>query len=96
MDGPVVLAGLNPGGDALGRTLYPQAKTHRRPHNYIVDGPTLQGNPDQPESMLVADNEREWVFWQGSYRTINQPSNMRFVPLYDVRDEVYTVYFPVK
>lgn len=96
MDGPVVLAGLNPGGDALARTLYPSKRTHSRPHSYIVDGPTLHGDPQKPEEMLVADNEREWVFWQGSYRTANQENNIRLVPLYDIRDEAYTVYFPVR
>ena len=96
MDGPVVLAGLNPGGDALARTLYPVEKTFRRPKNYIIDGPTLTGDPAHPERILAEDNEREWVFWQGSYRTVSQPRNMRFIPLYDVKDEVYTVYFPVE
>lgn len=96
MDGPVVLAGLNPGGDALARTLYPQEKTFRRPRNYIVDGPALFGDPQHPNTFLKPDNEREWVFWQGGYRTTGQPNNVRLIPLYDVRDEVYTVYFPVE
>jgi DUF1680 family protein len=96
MDGPVVLAGLNPGGEALARTLYPVEKTFRRPHNYVVDGPTLTGDAGKPAALLVPDNEREWIFWQGSYRTVGQPNNMRFVPLHEIRDEVYTVYFPVK
>ncbi|RPJ43621.1 MAG: hypothetical protein EHM21_11240, partial [Chloroflexi bacterium] len=96
MDGPVVLAGLNPGGDALARTLYPTEKTFRRPNSYIIDGPTLRGDPARPEEMLKPDNEREWKYWQGSYRTVGQMQNIRFVPLYEIRDEVYTVYFPVE
>jgi uncharacterized protein len=96
MDGPVVLAGLNPGGEALARTLYPTEKPFRRPNQFIVDGPTLVGDAEQPESMLKPDNEREWIFWQGGYRTVGQEKNMRFIPLHEVRDEVFTVYFPVK
>lgn len=35
--------------------------------------------------------------WQQSlYRTINQPENVTFIPLYDVTDEQYTIYFTKK
>ncbi len=35
--------------------------------------------------------------WQQSlYRTINQPENVTFIPLYDVTDEQYTIYFTQK
>lgn len=95
MDGPIVLAGLNPGGAAAARTLYPVEKTHRRPPSYVLDEIALRGDPEQPRTILQPENEREWVFWQGSYRTTGQPRNIRFIPLFEVRDEIYTVYFPV-
>lgn len=56
---------------------------------------TLVGDPTRPESLLVPDNEREWGQWQGGYRTLGQPHNIRFIPLHEVRAERYTVYFPV-
>ena len=56
----------------------------------------LRGDRDDPESLLTPHNEREWAFWRPGYRTHNQPRNVRFIPLYEVRDERYTVYFPVR
>lgn len=96
MDGPVVLAGLNPGGEALTRTLYPAKESYHRPANYVIDGLTLTGDSQHPEAILIPDNEREWVFWQRSYRTTGQDHNIRFVPLFEVQDEIYTVYFPIR
>jgi DUF1680 family protein len=55
----------------------------------------LHGDKDQPGTMLTPDNEREWTMWQPGYRTVGQERGFRFVPLYEVRDEPYTVYFPV-
>ena len=57
---------------------------------------TLYGDVNNPESFMIPDNERLWHFWQANFRTINQPINFRFVPLYNVGHEEYTVYFPVK
>jgi DUF1680 family protein len=57
---------------------------------------TLAGDARSPESILVADNEREWASWLGGYRTVNQARNIRFMPLHAVTDETYTLYFPVK
>ena len=57
---------------------------------------TLLGDRDRPETFLVADNEREWGRWQPTWRTRNQPVNFRFVPLHEVADETYTVYFPCR
>ncbi len=45
---------------------------------------------------MTADNEREWSYWRGDYRTRGQAEDIRFIPLYEVRDEVFTVYFPVQ
>jgi uncharacterized protein len=55
----------------------------------------LVGDVRSPGSMLAADNEREWANWLGGYRTVGQARNFRFVPLYGVTDEAYTLYFPV-
>ena len=95
MDGPVVLAGLNP---------EPNAKPTRREDTsnatfwprYLIRGLTLKGDPEQPTSILISDNEREWTFWHTGYRTHGQDHDIRFIPLYEVRNEFYTVYFPIK
>lgn len=57
---------------------------------------TLYGEKDDPQTMLTPHNEREWSNWMTGYRTRNQPRNIRFVPLYEVADERYSVYFPVR
>jgi DUF1680 family protein len=57
---------------------------------------TLYGNKEKPESILAPDNEREWATWLPGYRTVNQEEDLRFVPLNEIIDETYTVYFPVK
>lgn len=73
----------------------------------FIDGPVvlaglceeeraLYGDEQAPETILVADDERQWDRWMRSYRTRNQERGMKFIPLYDVRDERYTVYFPVR
>ena len=56
---------------------------------------TLVGDPSQPQSLLTPDNEREWTFWQPSYRTRGQARNFRLIPLHEVREQRYTVYFPM-
>lgn len=51
---------------------------------------------DSPESALAYTTEHTYdTFpWQQSvYRTRDQPENFEFVPLYDITDEKYTVYF---
>jgi uncharacterized protein len=57
---------------------------------------TLYGDPGQPATLLTPDNEREWDNWRPGYRAIGQDRGLRFVPLYEVTDERYTVYFPVR
>jgi hypothetical protein len=57
---------------------------------------TLVGSRDAPETMLVPDNEREFAVWHGGWRVRHQAHGLRFVPLHEVRDERYTVYFPVQ
>jgi hypothetical protein len=56
----------------------------------------LIGDKDDPRSLLTPDNEREWTSWMTGYRTHHQSRNIRFLPLYQVLDERYTVYFPVR
>jgi uncharacterized protein len=57
---------------------------------------TLLGDIADPDTMLAPDNEREWQSWKGGWRTIHQSVGWRFKPLYQIGNEVYTVYFPIK
>ena len=57
---------------------------------------TLYGDVGDPASLLVPDNEREWNAWLRGYRVRDQARGLRFKPLYQVVDEPYTVYFPVR
>lgn len=43
----------------------------------------------------MPDNEREWDAWLTGYRTRDQTHHLRFLPLSEIIDERYTVYFPV-
>jgi DUF1680 family protein len=56
----------------------------------------LYGDPSHPESFLTPDNERDWMGWRPGYRARGQPRGLRFIPLHQVRDEAYTVYFPIR
>lgn len=57
----------------------------------------LEGEPERADTILTPHNERHHSFWRdGSYKTINQERNIRFIPLLDVTDETYTVYFPIR
>ncbi|MBN9386756.1 MAG: glycoside hydrolase family 127 protein [Chloroflexi bacterium] len=56
---------------------------------------TLKGDKDHPERLFAPDNERQWAQWLSGYRTVGQPQAIRFKPLYEVVDELYTVYFPI-
>lgn len=91
MDGPVVLAGLNPGGISVAARRRENG-SYTAAMNYRIDGMTLVGDRAQPEALLTPDNEREWYYWRGDFRTRGQSRDIRFIPLYEVRDEVYTVY----
>jgi DUF1680 family protein len=59
-------------------------------------GVTLAGDPGQPDTLLVADDEREWASWLGGFRTVNQNPNLRFVPLNGITDQAYTVYCQIR
>lgn len=56
----------------------------------------LYGDIDNPDTMLTPENERQWCSWQNTYRTTNQPVGFLFKPLYEIGNEIYTVYFQVK
>lgn len=56
----------------------------------------LYGNPDRPETLLAPDRDRNHSWWNpGCYRTVRQDRGFRFVPLHEIKDEAYTVYFPI-
>jgi DUF1680 family protein len=58
---------------------------------------TLVGDPSRPETLLQSDAERHHGWWHtGTYRTRGQERGFRFVPLCEVKDETYCVYFPVR
>lgn len=48
-----------------------------------------------PGELLIHDNEREWGSWKDTFKTVGQEKNIRFIPLYEVGYEPYTVYFPI-
>ncbi|WMJ89860.1 beta-L-arabinofuranosidase domain-containing protein [Anaerocolumna sp. MB42-C2] len=56
---------------------------------------TLYADISHPENILENDNEREWSYWQNTYRTIGQRENIAFVPLNSIGYDPYTVYFPI-
>lgn len=56
----------------------------------------LYGDKDNPDSILIADNEREWGDWKNGYRTYDQERGIRFIPLNEIGYEKYTVYFQIK
>jgi hypothetical protein len=55
----------------------------------------LEGDPAHPESLLTPDHEREWTYWKGGYRLRGQERGLRFMPLHEVVDERFTIYFPL-
>jgi len=60
------------------------------------EGRTLYGDPSCPEAMLIGDAAYDVWRWLPGYTTKDQPANFRLIPLYEVRDERYTVYFPIR
>ncbi|GHU72676.1 hypothetical protein FACS189450_10900 [Spirochaetia bacterium] len=52
-------------------------------------------DPKGPGETLVPDNEREWGSWMNTFKTTGQDKNIRFIPIYAVGYEPYTVYFPI-
>ena len=76
----------------------------------MVDGPIvlaglidrdcgLSGTLSDPKQILLPETPHTYdtyVWLQNTYRTRFQPENFRIVPLYEITDEVYTVYFTVR
>jgi hypothetical protein len=58
--------------------------------------PVLHGDLGRPEALLASADEREWGTWRIRYQTVGQERATTFVPLYEVVDEPYSVYFPVR
>jgi len=83
MEGPVVLAAVL--GDGSKKT---SAET--------LTEKTLYGNKEDPASLLIPDNEREFTRWRSGYRSHGQSQNIRFISLYEIQDECYAVYFPIQ
>lgn len=82
MDGPVVLAGILGDGHGL---IGPET----------LDEKTLYCGNEDPTTILIPDNEREFTRWRIGYRTTGQAQNIRLIPLYEIQDESYQVYFPI-
>jgi uncharacterized protein len=89
MEGPVVLAAVLGDKPAMpGRDFLTGVE------NFTEN--TLYVTGTDPTSALITDNEREFSRWRIGYRTQDQALNFRFIPLYEIRDEVYAVYFPIR
>jgi uncharacterized protein len=56
----------------------------------------LLGDVDDPYTLLAPDDERQWQTWKNGWRTIRQNVGWRFKPIYEIGNEAYTVYFPVR
>jgi hypothetical protein len=82
MEGPVVLAGVLGDGNTQHGT-------------EILTEKTLYRGAGDPTTILIPDNDREFTRWRIGYRTVGQLQNIRFIPLYEIRDECYAVYFPI-
>jgi hypothetical protein len=52
-------------------------------------------DPDHPEGSLAPDDERQWTEWLRGYRTVGQDRSTRLLPVHEVVDQRYSVYFPV-
>lgn len=60
------------------------------------DVDVINGDFDNPSEFLDKVSERTYdtfVWLQNNYRTKGQKKNFKLIPLYDVKDEPYTLYF---
>jgi uncharacterized protein len=60
------------------------------------DERVLTGDIRAPETMLTPDAEREWATWKGGFRTVGLDHGFRFLPLYEICEDSYQVYFPIR
>ena len=59
----------------------------------------LRGDLNDPDSILLPEQSHTYgafVWTQNVYQTRSQKENFRMIPLYEVTDEKYTVYYTVK
>ena len=49
-----------------------------------------------PEQALHRANEREWCYWTQEFLTTTEDAAIRFIPLYDVGYEPYSIYFRIR
>ena len=59
----------------------------------------ISGNAARPTDILAREHDQVYrtVRWtQSHYRTKHQPSLIRFVPLYEIGNDSYTIYFPIR
>lgn len=55
----------------------------------------LRGDPRSPTTLLRPDRERHHSWWNAGYhRTVATDPGIRFMPLFEITDQTYTVYFP--
>jgi DUF1680 family protein len=50
---------------------------------------------EHPEAHLTPDDERQWAEWLRGYRTVGQDRSTRLLPVHEVADQSYSVYFPL-
>lgn len=91
----------------LPKGIYCEALPDRKDTVAFMEGPVvlaglcshermLFGDITHPETILAVEDERMWNSWNNNFKTVNQPVGIKFKPLYEIGDEVYTVYFQVK
>lgn len=59
----------------------------------------IEGNMENLEEILVPQYEHTYKMFpwkQSTYKTRNQTSNIEFIPLYEVTEESYTVYYQIR
>ena len=56
---------------------------------------TLHTGGKKAEELLTHAHEREWGSWKDTFISAAQEEAVSFIPLYDICDERYTVYFRV-
>jgi hypothetical protein len=59
----------------------------------------LKGDANHPSTFLQREMDQQYrtVRWtQSHYRTFGQQKMIRLKPLYEIADEAYTIYFPIK
>lgn len=62
-------------------------------------GLCLKKAGDEPDTILTPHLEHIYTSYpwlQNTYRTKDQPENFEFKPLYEIKDEQYTLYFTIK